>query len=167
MSKEKIIFPKQEDTRLLSRIRKRFHTLFSSGGVVASSDRLPNRWRASAIAVMAGSVFGFCLLVNFTPGGWLTFIQMALLSLGVGLVAALWTFMYITNAQRLLKRGFFAGAFITLLAIIGYSWSFKLSGQVPMEVAVGAAPMEGLSILGAVSIVILLFLGMLHESKST
>lgn len=150
----------------MSRIRKRLRVLFSPGGAADSSDHLPNRWRASAVALTVGSIFAFCLVVNFVPDGWLTLAQMTLLSLIGGFVAALWTFLYITNAKRLLKRGFVVGAFITLLAIIGYSWSFKVSGQVPMEVAVGATPMEGLSILGALVIVILLFLGMLHESKS-
>ncbi len=94
---------------------------------------------------------------------------MGLLSVIGGLVAALWTFLYITNAKRLLKRGFFAGAFITLLAIIGYSWSFKVGGiaPTPVEVAAEATPMQGLSIFGAVLIVALLFLGMLHESKNS
>lgn len=165
MSKERVIFPKQEDRRLRSRVLKKLRSLLSAGNpTAAAADGLPNRWKASGLALISGTVFGYCLLANFIPDAWLTVTQTALISAIAGFLAALWTFIYITNAKRLLKRGFVAGAFMTLLAIIGYSLSFKFGG---VEVAAGTTPMQGWSIIGAIIVVILLFLAMLDESKNS
>ncbi|KQY26716.1 hypothetical protein [Rhizobium sp. Root482] len=167
MSKERLVFPKPEDTRLRSRIRKWLQKVWASDPR-PTSDQLPNRSRASAVAFAVGTVFGFCLLMNFVPGSWLTLVQTALLSVGIGLASAAWTFVYITNAKRLLKRGFITGAFVTLLAIFGYSFAFSVTGATDKPVEIAAdAPLQGWSVAGAILIVVLLFLGMLHESKNS
>jgi hypothetical protein len=168
MSKERVVFPKPEDTRLRSRIRKWLQKFWASDPQ-PTSDQLPNRSTASAVAFAVGTVFGFCLFMNFVPASWLTLAQTALLSLVIGLFLAAWTFVYITNAKRLLKRGFITGAFVTLMAIFGYSFAFTVTGATdkPVGIAADATPLQGWSVAGAILIVILLFLGMLHESKNS
>lgn len=174
MSKEKFVIPTQEDTRLRSRIRKKLKAFFASASPSSSSGNLPNRWIAGGVAWFVSALFVFSVLVNFIPKFFpsigLTYTQMAIGSFGVGFFPALWVFLYITHSKTVLTRGFLAAAFMTLFAIVGYSIKVTAdtgNGKPPISIVAEATPLQGWSIVAAIVVVILLFFGMLNESKSS
>lgn len=172
MSKEKFVVPTQEDTRRRSRIRKKLKAFFASNNPTPSSGNLPNRWLAGGIAWIVGALFIFSVLINFVPKFFpnigFTYTQLALISFGVGFLPALWVFLYITHSRTVLKNSFHGAAFMTLFAIVGYS--FKVTADTgngkPISVA-EATPSQGWSIVAAIVVVTLLFLAMINESKSS
>lgn len=173
MSKEKFVVPTQEDTRLRTRIRRGLRRLFHSRNATPSNDSLPNRWLAGGVAWIASAVFAFSVLINFLPkffpGIGFSYTQLALISLGVGLLPALWVFLYITHSKTVLKRGFLAAAFMTLFAIVGYSFKVTADSGTgkPVSVVAEATPLQGWSIVAAIAVVTLLFFAMINESKSS
>lgn len=172
MAKPGVVFPKSEDTRFRSRVLKKFRGMFAAGTVSGQSPGsaggpLHRGW-ASLITFIVCTILSFSLLVNIISIDWVTYRQMLLFAIVAGLAAAVWVFVYITRSQSLLKRGFYTGAMLTLVAIIGYTFSIRVKGLTkdPIDLTAGATPLEGWSILGAIVIVFLLFLGMLHETRS-
>ena len=172
MSKDGVLFPKSEDTRFRSRVLKKIHGMLvpkNTPGQPPSADARLNRWWASMITLVVCAVLVFGVLVNVISSEWLTYTQMILVAIIAGLIAAVWTFIFITRSRSLLKLGFYTGAMLTLVAIIGYTFSIRIQGLTakPIDFTAGATPLEGWSILGAIVIVILLFVAMLHESKNS
>ncbi len=73
------------------------------------------------------------------------------------------------RARSLLKRAFFAASMLTVITIIGYGFSIRVTGLTdkPISITGGTTQLEGWSVVGAITIVVLLFAGMLHESRSS
>jgi len=171
MSKDGVLFPKSKDTRLSARVLNSLRRVFTAQpapGHPASRELPLNRWWASVSTFVVVSALGFVALANVISSAWITHVQMALIAVAAGLMAGVWTFAYITRSRTLLKRGFYAGAMLTLVAVIGYTFSIRISGltKEPVDFEVGATPLEGWSIVGALAIVVLLFMAMLHESRN-
>lgn len=122
---------------------------------------------------MVGALFAFSVLINFVPKFFpsigFSYTHLALVSFGVGFLPALWVFLYITHSKTVLKRGFLGAAFMTLFAIVGYS--FKVTADIgsgkPVSVVAEATPLQGWSIVAAIAVVTLLFFAMINESKSS
>jgi cation transport ATPase len=172
MAKDGVLFPKSEDTRFRSRVLKTLRGILvpkNIPGQTPNAEARLNRWWASIITLVVWSVLGFGVLVNVISTDWLTYTQMMLVAIVAALFAAVWTFVFITRSRSLLKRGFYTGAMLTLVAIIGYTFSIRIKGltKEPIDFTGGATPLEGWSILAAIVIVLLLFIGMLHESRNS
>ncbi|MDP9807782.1 hypothetical protein J2W42_000620 [Rhizobium tibeticum] len=164
MAKDGFVTSPEKDMRLRARVRRWLSSIGSAPAESPSSTGSRHLiWTALGSFVLF-AVIVYAVIANVVPAGWLTFGQARLISVIAGALAAGIITYHVATAAYAMRRAFLSAASLTLLAAIGYGFTFSVKyNNVPTEITVATVPLQGASLLAALFILVLLLIGFVLE----